>query len=189
MGAYLTTNLIITCVCVLALMLLSYAPARLRLYVTLVLLASWLVPWPLIQFSPLPYSVPAIDIPDLPLLPLELMTWSSDLASQSSIHSTFNLVPDVRPGHWLLVVFSIAFGLLLLDIRGYRRLLRTWRANSTLRNDLWQLAGFESNLCDIRTVQNTGPGMATGLYRPTIWLDAREQNAATIRLTIYPQAS
>jgi bla regulator protein BlaR1 len=59
-------------------------------------------------------------------------------------------------------------------------LQQEWLKRSKLNNTLWYQAGFQIQHCEIRSIDNCGPGMATGILKPTIWLNEQQQNSSTL---------
>ena len=174
MQTYFLTNLTLSAACCLVLFLLRDAPARARLYVCLLGLIAWLVPWSKVALPSLPteMAIQSVVAPEfewaMPKLP------SINLEQKITNEPLFAGLPEYW---WLFAIGAVGILLFLRDVTAYLNMRRHWLANSKVRNELWQDAGFDQEYCDIRYLSGTGPGMATGLFKPTIWLDEQHKGA------------
>lgn len=184
MNTYFIINLLITLLSGLSLVLLTNAPARSRFYVCVFTLICWLVPWPHLQLT--------ADIPSLYLpfnLVFELKNIVPDLTQieQNSAQvaaapiSHFSWLSIGKLTEWFWPV-SLFIGLVLFcrDLISYYLLQQQWLRRSKRNNSLWQQAGFQAQHCDIRTMHDCGPGMATGILKPVIWLNQQQHNSNTL---------
>lgn len=186
MISYLTITLLISSLCGLAILLLRGAPARLRFYICLLILVTWLTPWQLMQFQTVSN---AFDTFTLPLNILSEFNWVKSAAktqntelvapvtaqSSSSLFTFYSL--------WL-AAFSIGLVLFLKDAVSYLKLHKRWIKNSTLDNQTWNTAQIAQPNCDIRRINSHAPGMTTGLTTPIIWLDSNQHDAEKIRTIV-----
>lgn len=186
MTAYLLTNIGISLICLAAIAMLRRAPARLRLYVTLMSLVVWLMPWSLLSHSPLAQVMPqqALIIASLPLPDLGFEQSTAHAAVTLPTQGTVFSIADISQACWIASVFGIGLMLFAIDMYRYTRLQRIWRASSKVNNTLWDTANITNPPCDIRCLSGQGPGMATGIFTPTIWIDAAIKKPATIRMVI-----
>ena len=174
MQTYFLTNITLSAVCCLVLYLLRDASARIRLYVSIAGLVAWFVPWSLISMPSLPneMAIQQVILPELTFAMPELPV--PNLEHRVVGNSALPALPD---NWWLLAILAIGLILFVFDVRSYLKLRRYWLDDSVVRNDLWQEAGFTKVHCDIRYLSGTGPGMATGLLQPTIWLSEEHKGA------------
>lgn len=184
MSTYLIITLLITLLGALSLILLTNAPARTRFYVCVFILSCWLVPWPYLQL--------AADIPSFYLpfnLVFELKNTLPELTpiGQNSVNiaatanSDFSWLSIGLLTQWFWPVsLLIGLSLFIRNLLSFYLLQRIWQQNSTANNALWHQAGFQAQHCEIRTMADCGPGMATGLLKPVIWLNQQQQNASTL---------
>lgn len=183
MTTYLTITLLISGLCGLAILLLSGAPARLRFYICLLLLISWLTPWQLLQFQAESSAF------TLPLNILSEFNWINSTAVSQTTQvaapitaqsSTARLTFD-----WLWqAAFAIGLLLFFKDLVSYVKLHKRWIKHSTLDNQIWKTAQITQPNCDIRRIKSLSPGMATGLTKPIIWLDSEQHDAEKIRAIV-----
>ncbi|KGJ98539.1 M56 family metallopeptidase [Thalassotalea sp. ND16A] len=184
MADYLLTNLTISAIAAMILLILKDAPARLRFYVVLAALVAWLIPWHL--------AATLIIVPDtLVHYSNELLVptvWLGDYQTNTSsiipellVEQTNNMVNPVNTAHSLdeilaaipAVELILIIGILLLakDIFNYQLLLRRWKNSSQEMTNLWQQNGIECSNISIRLLPDGGPGMATGIFKPVVWLN------------------
>jgi len=183
MMTYLTITLLISSICGLAILLLSEAPARLRFYICLMILVTWLTPWQLLQFQEVSNAF------TLPLNILNEFNWINSTAVTQDIPLA---VPVTEPSssplftfHWLwLATFAIGLLLFFKDLVSYVKLHKRWIKHSTLDNQTWKTAQIAQPNCDIRRINSHSPGMATGLTKPIIWLDKNQYDAEKIRTIV-----
>lgn len=184
MSTYLIINGLITLLGGLSLLLLTHAPARSRFYVGVFTLSCWLLPWPQLQLAAdtsalyLPFNLVFEIKNSLP--ELSQLAQHSDQAVATP-YSTFSWLSISELSQWFWPV-TLVIGLCLFSrkLLGLYLLQRQWRQNSSPNNLLWQQAGFQTQHCAIRTMQDCGPGMATGILRPTIWLNQQQQDSGTL---------
>ena len=97
--------------------------------------------------------------------------------TEQSIWTDFKITPP-----WLLAfLFFIGGALFARDIVNFFNLQRRWRKRSIKANHLWKLVGTEVPDYEIRSLSGQGPGMATGILRPTIWIDKNNKSEQVIR--------
>ncbi len=186
MIAYLLTNTSISLICLAAVVLLRRAPARLRLYVTLLSLLVWLMPWSLLSQTSLAQVMPqqTLILSSLPLPELVFEQPAAHATASLSKQDTLFIIADIPQAWWIASVFGIGLILFAFDMYRYTRLQRLWRVNSKVNNTLWDTVNITKPLCDIRCISGQGPGMATGIFTPTIWIDAAIKKPSTIRMVI-----
>lgn len=186
MTTYLIINLLISLLCILSLVLLRNAPARTRFYVCLVTLVCWLIPWPYLQLG---NEIESLSIPFNIVFELHNLVAhigatnngvTPDSASPALPLASINIVHSLTNWFWPV---SLTFGVLLFcrDMVAYCYLNNQWQRLSTNQNELWQQAGFNSQPYEIRCMDECGPGMATGIIKPVIWLSQKRQKADNLR--------
>ena len=183
MTTYLTITLLISSLCGLAILLLGAAPARLRFYICLMLLVTWLTPWQLLQLEA------ASNTFTLPLNILSEFNWVNSaivpqdtpvIAQLTEQSSTAWLTFD---GLWQ-AAFIIGLLLFFKDLMSYLKLHKRWIKDSTLDNQTWKTAQIDQANCDIRRIKSHSPGMATDLTKPIIWLDSEQHDIDKIRTIV-----
>jgi beta-lactamase regulating signal transducer with metallopeptidase domain len=184
MSTYLIINLLITLLSGLSLFLLTDAPARSRFHVGVFTLSCWLVPWPHLQLAAdissvyLPFNI----VFELKNIVPELTQIEQNLAPRAATplsHFSWLSIDVLTQWFWPL---SLLIGLSLFsrNLFSFFLLQRQWQQNSKPNNALWHQAGFKAQHCDIRTMHDCAPGMATGLLKPVIWLNQQQQNSNTL---------
>jgi len=186
MISYLTITLLISSLCGLAILLLRGAPARLRFYICLMVLVTWLTPWQLMQFQTVSN---AFDTFTLPLNILSEFNWVKSAAKTQNTELVAPVTAQSSSSlftyYWLwLAAFAIGLVLFSKDLVGYVKLHKRWIKNSTLDNQTWNTAQIAQPNCDIRRINSHSPGMATGLTTPIIWLDSNQHDAEKIRTIV-----
>jgi len=181
MFTYFSTNLIITAFSIFTIYLLKQAPARIRLYICLVALLAWLVPWSAISLPTIPKPINIVEVM-LPAIDFSESFGSKNVnVTTISTNESFQIMPTT----WLfLLVISVAIFLLLMDLKSYLSFNRNALARSTQRNDLWEKAGFSTQHCEIRCLSGEGPGMATGIKKSIIWLDNDQQDLSMTQMVL-----
>ena len=184
MSTYFIINLLITLLSGLSLFLLTDAPARSRFYVAVFTLSCWLVPWPLLQLAAdissayLPFNIVfelKNIIPDLRQAEQNL----APVAATSLDNFSWPSIGAITQWFWP-VTLLIGLSLFSRDLLNFYLLQRQWLQSSKPNNALWHQAGFKAQHCDIRTMHDCGPGMATGLLKPVIWINQQQQNSNTL---------
>jgi beta-lactamase regulating signal transducer with metallopeptidase domain len=189
MTDYLVTNISISLIALIALIMLKHSPARLRFYVALTSLIAWLVPWHLVStITILSDSIRPIN-EDM----LNTVLWldNNELAqtginNASITPSDLSLIDIIKKTtHMLLtdvsviIIASIIGAILFMkDIMNYRSQLKRWISNSREDNGLWIKHGLEKQIVPIRLSDECSLGMATGLIKPIVWLNPHYQNDA-----------
>tara|TARA_R110002153_G_scaffold274165_1_gene447413 strand:- start:3748 stop:5325 length:1578 start_codon:yes stop_codon:yes gene_type:complete len=183
MTTYLTITLLISGLCGLAIVLLGSAPARLRFYICLIVLITWLTPWQLLQFQAESNAF------TLPLNILSEFNWGNSTAVTQNTQVAPPLTEQSSSASlsfdWLWqAAFIIGLLLFFKDLVSYVKLHKRWIKNSTLDNQTWKTAQITQANCDIRRIKSHSPGMATGLTKPIIWLDSEQHDAEKIRTIV-----
>lgn len=174
------------------LFILKDAPARLRFYVVITALFTWFIPWNLIATVPIMTEslAPLTDevfnsffwlesIQTVETKTLVSSVNQLDNASAMNIDFTFN---DLLNLSMLIALISV-IGLLLFikDIVSYQSDLKYWMDNSREDNSLLKQHDFKNSNISIRILDDCGPGMATGLIKPTIWLNKNYKSTSTAK--------
>jgi beta-lactamase regulating signal transducer with metallopeptidase domain len=183
MTAFLTITLLISILCSLAILVLRGAPARLRFYICIMLLVSWLTPWQLLQFEAVPnaFVLPLNILSEFNLVNPTGVTKGARLITPLSEQTTTPLLIF----YWLwLAAFAIGLILLFKDIVSYIKLRRHWIKHSTLDNQAWGTAQLAHPNCDIRRINTQAPGMITGLIKLIIWLESGQHEVEKIRTIV-----
>lgn len=183
MITYITISLLITSICGLAIFLLRSAPARLRFYICLLLLAAWLTPWQHLQFQAVTtaFVLPLDFLSEFNLNEASLTnTQQPPEANQPQHRATFSIQWD-----WLwLVSLAIGLSMFVKDIFSYRKLHKRWLHQSDIDDQVWKLANIAPTTCEIRRLNTQAPGMATGLFKPIIWLDMTQDDPEKVRTVV-----
>jgi len=185
MSDYLFTNISITCLVLISFILLRNAPARLRLYLLITALIAWLIPWQTLSIaSPAVLELSAYkpEIFDFSLWG-DNQTISTEITANIAIIEPNNtqvvlsqFVSDLPFSSELIISCLFVIGLLLLckDIWQYQRQITLWLKNSTPLPDLYSKYQIPLNDKEqhipVCLVKDNGPGMATGIFKPIIWL-------------------
>lgn len=173
----------ISSICGLAILILRDAPARLRFYICLMILVSWLIPWQLLQFQAVSntFTLPLNILSEFNLV--DLITASQD--TQSVVPVAEKAPTSLLTFYQLwLGVFALGLILFFKDLVSYIKLHRRWIKHSRLDNATWQTAQIHQPNCDIRRIKTHAPGMTTGLIKPIIWLDSEQHEAEKIHTIV-----
>ncbi len=180
MTDYLLTNLVISFLAFIVLFSLKSAPARARFYVVVIAMFAWCIPWHLVS---------ALTILSEPVVADELVDtlfWVEDHQVVDEIstsvingkqtvytyeYSLSYLKEKIDFSLFMIVALTVGIFLLLKDIFNYHFYLNRLLASSTESNSLWQEHGFDPQKVSIRILDDTGPGMATGIFKPIVWLN------------------
>lgn len=189
---YFLTNIAINLIALCMFIILKDSPARLRFYVVVTALFTWFIPWNLIATVPIISESlnPLTDEVFNSLLWLENQQ-SNDTEStvssavqlnSSSIKNIWNILYGSLTSGTLFILISV-MGLLLFikDIINYHGDLKAWNNVSEQDNSLWNKHGFKHQNIAIRILDGCGPGMATGLIKPTVWLNKRYHSSSTAK--------
>jgi len=189
MENYLLTNITVSFLVMINFIFLKNAPARLRLYLLITALFSWLVPWQKIL----------VNLPVNNIIPTQVSAYSQELFTFMSLETTnINNLSSASPINdtpqsvtWLdgfaislesVFILSLLIGLVLIakDIWLYKRQINHWLRNSTPLPNLFSKHKIQINEKEqhipICLVEGCGPGMATGIFKPTIWLATYHYN-------------
>lgn len=157
---YVVTCVALNILALLAVQGLKQAPARYSVAVLKLALLSWLIPW---QLLPALYSNPqwVLDAGDIQL---------SDQIFVSMPAVTPTVAHDTLPIHWQfwhIAVVLLGIGALLFCTRlyQYQRFINGLKKNAC---PYQHPAPYYFFLTDL-----VSPAIATGLYKPVIWLDRR----------------
>lgn len=178
---YLITNLIISGIALTAIYILNEAPARLRFYFAIFAVIGWFVPWNAVAtLAVLSNSIsPFINEVSSNVLFLDynltvLTSHRSALQATNLTDGTSNLWSSTS-FCWVFFALQI-IGLLMFmkTIVSYYCQIKTWKRHSTLVNHYWLDYGFSHQSIDIRITKSCSLAMATGLFKPTIWLNEEQ---------------
>jgi len=196
MENYLLTNITISILMLICFALLKNSPARLRFYLLLTALFSWLLPWQKVLVnlpidSIIPTQVSAYSQEFFTFMLLEA-NGVNNLSEQTSVESSATLINNT-PQYitWFdgfaislesVFILSLLIGLVLItkDIWLYKRQINHWLQKSTPLPNLFSKHQIQINNKEqhipICLVEGCGPGMATGIVKPTIWLATYHYN-------------
>lgn len=162
MNAWLTINGLLSLSLLLALPLLSGAPARLKLWLSLAAMLCWCLPLQPITIGS--GTVPLLEVIDL--VPIEAATFD---AAPAPMQRT----PSAVDGSALLML-ALLIGLVwfLIDWHQARRQIQQWRQHSIPLDRLSSDFRFSEDL-QIRVVRDSDLAVTTGLLRPVIWIGDR----------------
>ncbi|RDV26016.1 hypothetical protein DXV75_07980 [Alteromonas aestuariivivens] len=185
---YLLTNFATTVLMLITVKFIQEAPARLQITLLMLALLNWFIPWHDLEVSLLaPSSLLPHNIDYF--LPTEMMA-SNTTPGQvfANISHWGNVVQNVE---WFSFshVFTglLCLGILLFfgDVLRYLRYLDSLNKTAEDRTELlvhYNLPAKAHYLCGIsvKICQGCPPAMATGVIRPTIWLNRRLLNSSQL---------
>lgn len=166
---------LITCTAIsfsvwLASILLKNAPARISFYLLMFALFSWFIPWQL--------------IPDTFAAKVQVDAWF-DMAPFSLQGPVITTQAETGAGyiraaeiHWLqqftwskllMAVFVLSFALFLLRLWKYQATIKFLNENVIHCKNLLSA----SQAYPVKVTQLSTPAIATGLFKPTIWVDSQ----------------
>ncbi|MBO1255883.1 tetratricopeptide repeat protein [Alteromonas sp. 5E99-2] len=184
MITYFAISLFISAMCATALFFLAGAPARVRFYVCILLLSSWLFPWQYLQFE---IEQTSFTLPVNLVSEFALFNLNSSEQQQVAIESEGRqaLTLPTLPNYWFWVVgLLIGAALFVKDAVSYRKQHARWIQNSTNDNAVWNIVGIEKRCCDIRRIKGQVPGMVTGFLKPIIWIGDHQRCEDKIRTIV-----
>jgi len=170
MTDYLLTCALISASALAATYYLENAPARLSFYVLITALLSWFVPWHTLSqlnvFSDSPGYVLDISKLNLQLESLYPLSKEPSITNPNELEPLYS---DLLPAASTVLVWLcfIGMGAFFLRLVIYYKLLKNLKAHSTLSNHF----DYISTDYPIRLTKLDGPAIATGLFKPVIWLD------------------
>ena len=175
MFSYLFFNSLMFLMVVIANGFLYSAPARLKFYLCIIGMLTWLIPWPLFDtfiFDSLSEPLLTNSFGNITLLAQQLIDYLLAIESLLFFATLLGLIIGV-------VLFAI-------DVLTHRKLCRSWEAGSVELNhsDLKQF-----QIRQFLTEKNHSPGMISGLTKPIIWLDKKIQSPQLREIILYHEAT
>ena len=164
MTDYWISNVGLTVIALIGLAALNSAPPRTKLYLCLVAMATWCVPWHFLT------SIWASADGVVRYVQFNgLQEWVSPGASVESA------LPNFRISWETMFAVAAIFGICLFAIRVARQMLRqcAWLDASrevALEADTWRELGVDSRIAKVRVVDGLDNALVSGYFRPTIWL-------------------
>jgi beta-lactamase regulating signal transducer with metallopeptidase domain len=192
MWDYLITNTLMSLLALGMLFLLKDSPARLRFYVVITTLIAWFIPWHLVSGIPIlaesasPFTKGVFS--SLSWLETEQVGYVKG-AVDSAVNINNVTLTDKVNFLFDIVTWGTVFGLtcaiglilFIKDIVNYRSYLKHWYDFSVEDNSLWETHNFKKNNISIRILEGCTPGMATGLFKPIIWLNNKNRRSNTTK--------
>jgi len=172
---YLMTCVAISLCALAAVWGLKQAPARVGFYLLTFALLSWFVPWQLMPDTILPNTnadvfvlLNAVTLQTPLLAPA-----ASAMQSAPTESSWFYLLTW---GHLFAVLFSLGAALFAWRLLNYVRLINRLQ-HSVMQKDLSDEQkdqnAFEGMVYPVKVTQLFTPAIATGIFKPTIWVDSQ----------------
>lgn len=189
MQDYLFTNLLLTLLCSLSLLVLKSAPARLKLYIALFAMICWYIPWHLMQFS----TPQANSIQQALSFPTYEFLFAAECVNDCISTNTEFTSAFYEPwfNEQLLSFSALAFvllligaGLLIKDHVKHFYQIKQWKKQSIEQATIWEDLGLTSQAIQVRFLSLPVAGMATGYFKPTIWLGQNLQGDAQIKTAL-----
>lgn len=169
MDYFITCTAISICVW-LASILLRNAPARISFYLLMFALLSWFVPWQLVPetvTTKMPvdiwFDLSPVDLQS-PVLPTPTTTTGEQAESASIFRSS-----QFTWAHLLGSLFIVGSAMFLWQVFHYRKSINYLNKNAISENHQTK----NSQSYPVKVTQLHTPAIATGLIRPTIWIDAQ----------------
>ncbi|MCZ6643571.1 MAG: M56 family metallopeptidase [Gammaproteobacteria bacterium] len=167
MNEYLLVNSALSVISLVGLLLLRSTPPRVNMWVCLIALIAWIIPWQDISIG---WSQPALTA---------YSTWAGVLESADaplSVTSTLAL-------QWSWVYWAAtALGSVMFIVRWANlvRLLNRWRAAADPVPHLWQSCAFAGESIPIRVVEGFDNAFVSGYFNSEIWLGPRQAGSSAI---------
>ena len=158
---------ILSCVAGCALALAAKAPPRLRFWISIVGVAAWIAPWPLIHRS----TARAIPPVSLLEIPAEKLTGIAN-----GISDRFVAQSGASWSHyWFLALFLPGLTWFAYDCLSYRRTVAAWRRSSCRDDSLRESlpASLKNLNAAIHVVLGSSVAAATGILHPSLWIGDR----------------
>jgi hypothetical protein len=180
--------LLVSGAAMVALLLARDAPPRLGLWIAMLGLAAWVVPWPLIDFPVLFSSTtPAGGWLAESAAPIAVLKHEArgllDAAS-----TTLGAPPAQRSAGavWWLALLVPGLVWFAIECALYRRRVRDWRRGSRDGADLRRLlpAELAARAPRIRVVSGSAIAATTGLLRPVVWIGERIGDERALRAAL-----
>ena len=192
MADYLLTNITISIIAFCAIALLRNAPARTRFYLAITALLAWFVPWHLLStvtvfstsISPITDEVfQSFFWLDNSNIDTTKVLTSSVVESSVTQVSFFDGFAErfLTLNSFFILVTTIGLLLFIKDLVNYYLNIQRWVSQSEKENSLWQTHSFPNTNITIRLLDEGGPGMATGIIKPIIWLNKNYRNCTTTK--------
>ena len=167
--------LVLSLLAACSLYLSSGAPPRVRLWISMIGVFAWVVPWPLLHANPARVQqvigIPALEAPANLVFRASNDLVSDVVAAEQRSGRFFGGVPTWWP-LGLVVPGMIWFA---FDIRRHRRTIRDWRKSSRPGESLRDLVPPELNRITraIFVVPGSTVAAATGWLHPALWIGDR----------------
>lgn len=163
MALYLLANVCITAIVFISLRGCGGAPARYKLYLCLIGLVSWCLPW---------WRIPALSSDHIAVVKnvtgpvLEYV--AADVTRLSS--------PESLSVSLVMVVFTLCFlglGYFVIETILTAKKMAVLKLRSERRSDLWSLLNAHGPMPELRVVAGINNAFTTGVFRPVVWLDEK----------------
>ncbi len=165
---YLLTCLAISLCALAAVWRLKQAPARVGFYLLTMALLSWFIPWQLLPDSLLPNAT--VDA----FLWLDVVTLQTPLLAPAasvmqSAPTEINWFYVLTWGHLFAVLFSLGTALFAWRLWSYVRLINRLQQSAELQES----SAIKGIVYPVKVTQLFTPAIATGIFKPTIWVDSK----------------
>ncbi|MCF2948846.1 hypothetical protein L0668_12065 [Paraglaciecola aquimarina] len=191
---YILTNIFITLIMLATVKLISQSPARLQLTLLMLAVISWFIPWHKIEFLRI-YSQDLFTktIENLfPQINEYLQTNKLDTPLSLNAPAAPTLLENIQQTFYspyfeysLIIMSCIGLAWLVVDISRYQLYLSKLNNSAKEKNSLLEQQYFSSTITFRRKLTlKTSPlvptAMATGTFKPTIWLNQETVNSPQI---------
>lgn len=170
MASYLITNIVIFLSCFFTVSILVNAPARLKFYLYMISLTSWLVPWSAV-YSVFKSAFMNVDIQNNKLLTIDI--YSLDYILITLEYYIQKITSLTFSGALITAVFITMLGVFwfVLDLFQSRHFHQSRINNSKIIDTNLSIVYDNPKNIEIRVGNFSSPGAITGFLKPKIWID------------------
>lgn len=165
---YLLTCMTISLCALAAVWGLQQAPARVGFYLLTLALLSWFVPWQLMPDTILPNTNTDVFVL-LNAVTLQTPLLTPAASDMQSAPMQMNWFYWLTWGHLFAVLFSLGGALFAWRLFSYVRLIHRLQQNSVPQES----RATNGIVYPIKVTQLFTPAIATGIFKPTIWVDSK----------------
>jgi beta-lactamase regulating signal transducer with metallopeptidase domain len=183
MASYFITNIVIFLSCLLTISVLVNAPARLKFYLYIISLASWLVPWSAL-FSLLKTGLVTEVVEQSRLLTINIYSLDYILITLEYYIQSLTLLTFKDLAVVVAFITTVGFLRFILDAIQSRRFHQSLNNSSTELSTDHELKYDNPKNIEIRVGNFSSPGAITGFFKPKIWIDNSVKSPEKLNLVL-----
>lgn len=178
---FLVPALAVSLTALLALRLGRNAPPTIKLMLASIGISAWFIPWPLLTLTLPSFTAAGVAgwVVDagirLTAIEQDVATAVASIAPVGGLSAT-----------WALVLFAPGLIWFSVELKNYRQTLDQWRKNSSNGRHLKRFLpeSIREHSADIRVVSGSAAAVASGWFKPTVWVGARLVDEAELGVAL-----